>query len=160
MSFLGGMSSQPIYQYFMNQAVSMEPDYISMITPARWMTATSGTLTKYRDVLLPDKRMVKLFDFQDASSCFSNVEIKGGVCYYLWDKSHYGDCYILSDDGMGNQYETTRPLLEQGLETFIRDGNIISIFEKVKAFNEKSFSELVSSNDPFGFDIRENHSSR
>lgn len=160
MAFLGGMSSQPIYQYFMNQAISMEPDYISMITPARWMTATSGTITKYRDTLLPDKRMVKLFDFQDASSCFSNVEIKGGVCYYLWDKSHYGDCYILSDDGMGNQYETTRPLLEQGLETFIRDGNIISIFEKVKTFNERSFSELVSSNDPFGFDIRENHSSK
>lgn len=160
MAFLGGVSSQPIYQYFMNQAVSLNPDYISMITPARWMTATSGTLTKYRDTMLSDKRIVKLFDFQDATSCFTNVQIKGGVCYYLWDNNHLGECFIVSDDGMGNKYESTRPLLENGLETFIRDGNTISILQKVKNLHEQSFSKLISANDPFGFDLREKHSSK
>ena len=43
-----------------------------------------------------------------------------------------------------------RPLKEEGLETFIRYNEAIPILRKVQAFGEKSFSEVVSSQKPFG----------
>lgn len=51
-----------------------------------------------------------------------------------------------------------RPLLEDGMETFVRNNEIISILRKVSAFNERSFSTIVGSYDPFGFDVREKNS--
>jgi site-specific DNA-methyltransferase (adenine-specific) len=110
--------------------------------------------------MLADKRLVKFFDYQLASACFPTVEIKGGVSYFLWDSSYSGDCMVTTDDGSGNKTTIFRPLLEKGMDTFIRDGNLISLLYKVKAFNEKSFSDIVSANDPFGYDAREDHSSK
>jgi len=45
-------------------------------------------------------------------------------------------------------------LLEENCTTFIRYNGAISIFRKVRGFREKSFSCLISANDPFGFDVR------
>ncbi|MGV4460322.1 hypothetical protein ACQ1Q5_02180 [Ornithobacterium rhinotracheale] len=44
-----------------------------------------------------------------------------------------------------------RPLLEKGIDIFIRYNEAISIFRKVQTHNEKSFSNLISSRKPFGF---------
>ena len=44
----------------------------------------------------------------------------------------------------------TRPLKEEGADSFIRDNQAISIYHKVRDFNEKSFSEFVSVQTPFG----------
>lgn len=160
MAQLGGVSSQPIYQYFVNQAKALSPQYISMITPSRWLTATNGVLVKYKDEMLNDTRISVLYDFLDANSCFSNVEIKGGVSYFLWDSVYNGPCSITEDSGKETSHVSVRPLLEAGMDTFIRDANKISIFYKVKNKNERSFADIISPNDPFGFDVREDHSSK
>lgn len=157
---LGGVSTTAIYPNFVQQAIAISPKYCSMITPSRWMTATSSALVNYRDIMLNDKHMVKLFDFQDASECFPSVEIKGGVSYFLWDSSYNGDCVVTTNEGSGKKTTILRPLLENGMETFIRNGNLISLLYKVKSFNEPPFSEIVSANDPFGYDTREDHSSK
>ena len=104
--------------------------------------------------------IIKLFDYQNASDCFNSVEIKGGVSYFLWDSSYCGKCYVTTNDGKGNITTIYRPLLEMDMETFIRDGNMITLLYKVKAFHEDQFSNIVSANDPFGFDTREEHSSK
>lgn len=44
------------------------------------------------------------------------------------------------------------------MTTFIRNNELISILRKVKSRGERSFSEIVSANDPFGFDMREANS--
>jgi site-specific DNA-methyltransferase (adenine-specific) len=51
-------------------------------------------------------------------------------------------------------------LLEKGLEIFIRNSESISILKKVQKQGGRSFSEIVSANDPFGFDVREENSYR
>ena len=48
-----------------------------------------------------------------------------------------------------------RPLLEDGLTNFIRRNEMVSIIKKVRKLKEKTFDEIITSNDPFGFDVRE-----
>lgn len=160
MSQLGGIASQPIYQYFVAQAKALSPRYISMITPSRWLTVTDGQLAKYTKEMLRDTHISLFYDYADARMCFPNVEIKGGVSYFLWDKQHVGPCKITEIDGSGKVSVSQRYLLEPGMDTFIRDSKKINILKKVISQKERSFSELVSSNDPYGFDIREDHSSK
>ena len=88
-------SAKPIYQLFVNFAKKLNPKYISMIMPARWFTGGKG-LDEFRDEMLHDDRISKLSDYFDSTDCFPNVDISGGICYFLWDKSHNGACEISS----------------------------------------------------------------
>lgn len=152
-AYLGGASPLPVYHRFVTQAKSLDPNYISMITPARWFNTGTG-LDGFREEMLNDKRMRVLHDFPDATMCFTNVEIKGGVEYFLWDSIHNDKCHICTHNEDGTVSISDRYMLEKGMSSYIRKGDFISILEKVRALGEASFSEQISSRDPFGYDIR------
>lgn len=157
---IGGASPPPIYHYFVEAATALQPAYLSMITPSRWLTATSGVLVGYRSRILDGNHFKNIVDFQDATDCFQTVEIKGGVSYFLWDRGYTGQCLVTTIDANGSRISIERPLIEEGMDTFIRDGRMLSVLEKVKNFDDTSFASLVSANDPFGYDSREEHSSK
>ena len=148
-----GSSAVPIYQKFIEQAKKLNPAYMSMIIPARWYTGGRG-VDEFRSQMLHDNRIRILHDFPNASDCFPGVEIKGGVCYFLWDRLHSGVCEINTHDKGIVTSTSSRKLLEDGVDTFIRYNEAVSILKKVQGLNESSFAELISSNDPFGFDVR------
>lgn len=148
-----GTSALPIYNYFVEQAKKLNPRYLTMIIPSRWFSGGRG-LDEFRDRMLKDTSIKIIHDYPDASDCFPGVEIKGGVCYFLRDNNYSGDCTICTHVGNAIISEATRPLLEPGMQTFIRNNQMISILNKVKGFKEKSFSTIVSANDPFGYDVR------
>ncbi|MCX5751212.1 MAG: Eco57I restriction-modification methylase domain-containing protein [Candidatus Saganbacteria bacterium] len=148
-----GASAIPIYHQFVLQAKKLAPRYLSMIIPSRWFTGGRG-LDTFRDEMLRDKRIRVIHDFIHAGDCFPGVEIKGGVCYFLWERDNKGNCRIYTHEGDKIISKAERPLLEEGAETFIRYNEAISVLHKVRKAKEKSFAELVSSNDPFGFDVR------
>lgn len=151
-----GTSALPIYNKFVQQAKKLNPRYLTMIIPSRWFSG-GRALDGFRDEMLNDRNIRVLHDFLDASDCFPGVEIKGGVCYFLWEKNNPGDCKVHSH--IGNDITTTeRPLLENNMTTFIRRNELIGIYKKVNTLHERSFSELISANDPFGFDMREENS--
>ena len=149
-------SAIPIYQKFVEQAQILKPRYLVMIIPSRWFTGGRG-LDQFRIKMLNDNRIRVLADFPDASDVFPGVEIKGGVCYFLWDRDNPGDCKVLTHRG-DYQHESIRPLLEPGMETFVRYSEQLSIFRKIRNFGESSFENIVSANDPYGFDVREANS--
>ena len=143
-------SAKPIYQLFVDQAKKLNPKYLSMIIPARWYSGGKG-LDKFRSEMLNDKRIRVLHDFIDASECFGNgVSIKGGVCYFLWDRDNEGKCKIETHYKGKILSSETRYLLEDSNQTFIRYGKAIPIVKKIKKFKEKSFSSIVSSRKPYG----------
>ena len=148
-----GSSAMPIYHKFIQQAKKLNPTYLSMIIPSRWFSGGRG-LDEFRDEMLNDNRIKILHDFVDASDCFPGVEIKGGVCYFLWEKDYHGECFVHTHEG-NILSKSKRPLLEKGTDTFIRQNQAISILHKIQRAKEKSFSDLISANDPFGFDVRE-----
>lgn len=143
-------SAMPIYNQFIEQAMKLNPRYLSMIIPARWYAGGKG-LDSFRDMMLHDSRIRILHDFENAGDCFTGVEIKGGVCYFLWDRDHKGDCKVISHINNDIVSEMERPLLERGCDIFIRYNQAISILHKVLAYNEKSFAQMVFPAMTFGF---------
>lgn len=142
-------SATPLYHKFVHQAKKLNPKYISMIIPSRWFSGGKG-LDEFRGEMLNDKRLRALVDFSNSSDCFPGVQIKGGVCYFLWDRDNEGLCKITTING-NNASTAERPLLENGFETLIRYNEAIPVIHKIRKFKEKSFSEIVSSRKPFGF---------
>ena len=133
----------------MDAAKKVEASYISMIMPARWYAGGRG-LDKFRDKMLSDTRISNITDYPDSTECFPGVDISGGICYFLWDKQYKGNCTIVSRKK--NKISTAkRPLLEEGMDTFIRHNEALPVFHKVQERKEKSFDFLVSPQTPFGF---------
>lgn len=148
-----GSSAIPIYHKFIQQAKKLNPRYLTMIIPARWFTGGRG-LDEFRDEMLNDKRIKELHDFPKSNDCFTGVEIKGGVCYFLWQNNHNGKTIIYTHSENEIISTSERNLLEKGANTFIRHNEVISILQKVQKLNEDSLAKIISANDPFGFDIR------
>ena len=86
-------SSKPLYNQFVEQAIMLNPRYFSIIIPARWYAGGKG-LDSFRSTMLQNNRIRKLVDYNNSADCFPGVNIAGGVCYFLWDREHQGDCEI------------------------------------------------------------------
>lgn len=140
-------SATPIYNKFIEQAKRLNPKYLTMIVPSRWMTGGKG-LDKFRDIMIHDDSICELHDFADSKMCFQGVDIKGGVCYFLRDRDYHGDCKCVRCDTNGES-ESIRPLCEDGNDIFIREPMLVSILSKVKSHNESSVSTIVSARKPY-----------
>lgn len=145
-----GSSAAPIYQLFVEQAILLKPKYMSMIIPARWYSGGKG-LDEFRDKMLHDKRIYELHDFPETSDVFNQLNIRGGICYFLWDSSYSGDCNIYNHKNKKINF-VKRPIIENGVSTFIRYNEAISILNKVKKLNEPTMDSKVSSRLPFGIE--------
>lgn len=157
-----GKSAAPIYHRFVEQAKKLEPRYLSLVIPARWFAGGKG-LDEFRESMLADDRMRSIDDYLSASDVFPGVGLKGGICYFLWDRDNPGPCRVTTHFKDWPVSTTTRPLLEEGADVFIRFNEGLSILKKVVAVesgesqslclpDSKRFDRLVSSRKPFGLD--------
>ena len=84
-----GTSAKPIYQLFIEQAKKLKPRYLSMIIPARWYAGGKG-LDEFRQMMLEDKSIRVLVDYDNFKDAFAGVDLAGGACYFLWDRDNKG----------------------------------------------------------------------
>lgn len=141
-----GKSASPIYNKFVEQAKKLEPRFLSMIIPSRWFGGGKG-LNNFRKDMLSDHRLRVLVDFEDARDPFPNVDLAGGICYFLWEKDYKGPCRVVNAHN-GVEAEAVRDLDE--FPTFIRDSRAVSIVRKALAHTEPRMSSQVTSRKPFG----------
>jgi hypothetical protein len=127
-----GTSAAPIYNLFVEQAKKLEPRFLSMVVPARWFTGGKG-LEDFRQGMLSDDSLRVIEDFPDSSSVFPGVQIKGGVCYFLWAKDTHGPCAVRANGPGFDESPVARPLLESGAGVFIRYNKSLPILKKVVA---------------------------
>lgn len=143
------VSAKPIYNEFVDISKAIKPDYISMIMPARWYAGGKG-LDEFRENMLNDNRIKALFDYPNSTSLFKNVDIAGGLCYFLWDKNNPQDtCEI---HNRVNEVSNLKVRRINDYDILIRDNRAITVLEKVLSlFEDKpKLSESVSSRKPFG----------
>lgn len=146
----GGRDSAaiPLYDKFVQKAKQLAPHFLIMIIPARWYTGGRG-LDDFRDNMISDTRMKVIHDYPETDDCFPGLNIRGGVCYFLWDSLYHGDCTIINHI-KGKMIEMKRPLKEANIPLLIRYNQSISIMKKVLKFKEVSLGKYVSTSKPFG----------
>ena len=147
-------SALPIYHMFIKQAKKLNPRFMSFIVPSRWLNGGRG-LDEFRDEMLNERKIRVLHDYLDSKECFTGVEIKGGVCFFLWDRDNIGDCQIYSHS-QGGINHSARPLLEEGSDIFIRSEEQVRIFHKVRSFKESSLATWLNAGRYFGFHTKIN----
>ncbi|MFB5563729.1 Eco57I restriction-modification methylase domain-containing protein [Bacillus cereus] len=146
-------SASPIYQNFVRAAKAMSPKYISMITPSRWFVGGKG-LDDYREEMLNDPHLRELHDWLTPEDIFPNTNIRGGVCYFLWDSSYDNQnqkTRVVTHENNKVISDILRPLKHNDSDIFIRDSKAISILNKIEYSDSKSLMEYVSARNPFGF---------
>lgn len=143
----GGTNDSPIYHLFVEQAIKLAPHFISMVIPSRWMAGGRG-LDKFRKAMLGDRRMRELVDYPVASDVFSGVEIKAGVCYFLWAAAHEGECKVTTIRGGEILGPVQRKLAEW--DVFVRDVRALSILRKVLDGGESSINTILTRDTTFG----------
>ena len=136
----------PVYQHFVNVSKKIGPTYLSMIMPSRWFAGGRG-LDDFRSEMLNDDRLSVLVDFPKARDCFDNVDIAGGLCYFLWDTNYHNDCHIISSI-RGIRTESHRKLNE--FDIFIRDNIGMRIINKVRALKEPTVAYRILKVSPSG----------
>jgi len=144
-------SAKPIYNLFSEAVVKhLNPRFHSFIIPSRWMLGGKG-LDSFREWMLSGapvnqedkaKHISYLADFKGSTEVFPEVNIAGGVCYYLWDREHNGPCMCDNEVRKLDEYDV-----------FIRDNEALSILRKIQ-FKHKAkwMNDVVSARKPYGFD--------
>jgi site-specific DNA-methyltransferase (adenine-specific) len=147
----GGGVDSSIYHLFVDQAKHLAPRYVSMVIPSRWMAGGRGVgdFKGFRERMLGDHGIRALVDFPVASEVFPGVEVKGGICYFLWDEAYDGETKVMTIRGK-EQMIASRELDE--FDVFVRDSRAAGVLRKVLAHGEKSITEILTNKEPFKFE--------
>lgn len=150
----GGNSAnaKSIYNQFMDKAVRLNPRYLVMITPSRWMTKTAqGIPDAWVDTVLASNGFKIIHDYENASECFPGVEIKGGVNYFLFEKDYNGQCEYYFHSSDGKIIHRFDYLDSKRAGIVVRDPKAYSVLGKIEKVEgkyytdtENNFSGLVS----------------
>lgn len=155
--------SNSIYHLFVEIARKLGPEYISMITPSRWMTRNAQSIPdSWIDDVINCDHFIAIHDYFDASECFTGVEIKGGVNYFLYSESYTGPC-LHRMHARHMVCENKGRLNALGANIVLRDAKASEIVAKVSQIegdylSDNNFSGLVSSQHFFGKDVQLNTS--
>lgn len=158
----GKGSSKPLYNLFIDFARSMSPDYISLITPSVWFLGGKG-LDSFRKSMLSDSHFKDFENFITAKDVFGNVNLRGGVNYFIWDKNYDNSVEgITVNEFQDNKLISSkkRQFSLENLNLFIADNYGFSILNRFidnqiidvdYENSEKTLAAYVSERNPFGY---------
>ncbi len=143
--------SKQLFPSFIKTAINLNPRYVSLITPSRWFTgdAQDKSFLHLREFIRENNHISKLHNFKNARELFPDVEIKGGVNYFLYDVSHEGK---MEFNNFSENYKDSqiRNLFEDDLDIVITDSVAINILSKIKSWNFTSLTTITTGRNAFG----------
>lgn len=144
--------SKQLFPYFIIGAISLKAKYISLITPSRWFTAEAQdkSFIKLREFIKNNNHFVSIFNFANNKLVFPNVEIAGGVNYFLFSANYSGNV-LFEEKYENNQIIMKRPLFEEGIDIIIAQNKSVDIIHKIKSKNGFiGLSTIATGRNPFG----------
>ena len=149
--------AKAIYHQFISQATKLNPKYMVMITPSRWMTrSTEGIPEQWIDDMLNSNRIMIMHDYLNEKICFPGQKIEGGVNYFLWKQDYSGKCHYFLHTAENDYIENFDYLNASDTGIVFRDITALAIVNRIKKVegeylerDEKNFSGLVSPKDFF-----------
>lgn len=143
----GGTNDSSIYHLFVEQAIDLEPRFLVMVIPSRWL-AGGRDMGSFRNKMFTDGHVRHFVDYTKMSTAFPGVDFEGGVGYFLWDRDNYGPCRYTLYQG-----EEQLPTVERRLDEhdiFVRDSRALAILDKVLEKSEVTLESIISGDTPFG----------
>ena len=149
-------SARPIYHKFVEITNQLSTNQATLIIPTRWYAGGKG-LDQFREHMLANTHISQLHDFINPETVFPDTNNRGGVCYFLIDKTYKADyssgTQIFTHYENKHVYNATRPLNSFHLDIFLRDSIGVSIVKKLLSRSSfKPLADHVSSRKPFGLD--------
>lgn len=141
----GGSSDSSIYHLFVEQAKKLQPKFLSMVIPSRWLASGRG-LDEFRKEMLGSHELMSLVDYPVSSEVFPGVEVKGGICYFLWSGSHNQLCEVTVI--RGDVMHTSQRKLNE-FDVFVRDPISVGILHKIISSDHVGMNAVVSNREPF-----------
>ncbi len=145
--------SKQLFPIFIENSFLLESRYVSLITPSRWFTANAQdrSFIKLREFIKKNSYITKIYNFPDNKLLFNNVEIAGGVNYFLADKSKTSDVVEFKEVYSDSEDYAIRPLFEEGLDIIISMNQVVSILHKVKEHSDfSSLTDITYGRNAFG----------
>jgi len=144
--------SRQLFPVFIQNSILLGSQYVSLITPSRWFTgdAQDKSFIKLRDFIREHNHISKLYYYKDEKELFKNVEIKGGLNYFLFNTNHKGKVEFISFEENGRKTAQKRDLFEKDLDIIISDGKDYPILTKVRSKNFIPLTTLTTGRNPFG----------
>lgn len=139
-------SASPLYHMFVQQAMKLNPRYLTMIIPARWYAGGKG-LDSFRSLMLGQQHIKELIDVANSADCFPGVNVAGGICYFLWARDYVGDCKVVNMKEREYVSKMQRSLNE--FDYFVRNNTALSIIRKVLEKKECLLKDIVFSRNYF-----------
>jgi len=106
-------------------------------------------LAEFRQEMLTDRRIRSLTDYPVAREVFPSVEVKGGICYFLWDRDYDGEAEVRTIRGGEIVGPIFRDLSE--FDVFVRDHRAVEILRKILAEGEESITSILAVDKEFGW---------
>lgn len=138
----GTQGAVSIYTDFMQAADELSSRFSSLLVPARWLSnaGSRGIHINWVKEQLKSNQYTKI-SILNSKEVFQNVEIKGGVMYYLKDHSYSGKCLVNKE---------LRYLDDAGVGKFIANAIESGIIRKIHENSKVFMNTIVSSYSPFG----------
>lgn len=136
-------AAKNIFNIFLDSLIDNDKiDDILLVIPARWYSGGRG-LDNFRKNLFESNKIKLIKDFEIAENIFPTVQIKGGVCFFLYSKSYNGEATF----SQGNKKSK---ISLQGKDFLIRDIEAYSIVDKIDKKEKTFMNSVVWSIRPFG----------
>jgi len=136
------------FPIFIETGIKMNPDYLSLITPARWFTADAqdNSFPKLRSFVKKNNHF-SIISSYNGKTLFPSTDLST-VSTFLWDKNYQGDvCFI---EHFGENSTLCRPLFEKNLDIILPSNNIVSILKKILLNNHIPLNSITTGRDAFG----------
>lgn len=142
----GDTSDVALYPDFVQKAITLAPQYMSMVIPSKWMMGDGKGTSKFLQTMLECNKLSSITTTDNSREWFSDIDLKGGAMYFLFDSGKEGT--ITNINGKPHDLSSS--------DVIITDAVAIDIKNKVSEHCRDFFDTTMYGQNPYGINTNHN----